>query len=303
MFIRRHVVMDSDGGDGGQGGGGTGSASPQGTGAAGGDGGATKPWYSEFKDPDTKAWLGSFKEGTYPDPESLAIKAFNLERFMGAEKAGRGVILPKPDAKPEEWQAFWKKTGAVPDKPDGYKIDEALAKDPMVIKLRDHAHKIGMPAQFLQETLNWYGQEAKAMMEAQAAEFEQRGEADMQKLHTDWGASYDAKVEAGRRAAKMFIPHNNPEELENLIHRMEGAIGTYATMNIFANIGERISEHGFVDGDGTSAGGGITPEGARLRIRELKADTEWASKFAAGDADARREWDKLHKIGYPEPKQ
>ena len=109
MYKFKHVFMQQAGGEGDKGGqppqGGT---PPQGTPPA--SGGA---WYDSFKDPETKEWLKAY--GTaYPDPESVARKALNLEKFVGSEKSGRGIVMPKPEDDPKVWRDFFAKVGGAP---------------------------------------------------------------------------------------------------------------------------------------------------------------------------------------------
>lgn len=284
------------------GGGGGGNDTMPGGGGGDGEGGIPKDaWYAGFKDTTVRDWLHAYK-GAYPSAEAVAQKALNLEKFVGAEKAGRGIIVPKSDAKPEEWQAFWKKVGGVPEKADGYQVKDAeLAKDPLVGKFREHAHKIGMPPAFFDAALSFYQSEMKGAADAQMKDFETKAEADMLALKTDWpGIEYDKNIELGRRAAKAFIPHKDAAELENVLARMEGALGTKMTMQLWASIGAGLTEHGFVGEGGAGGagggGGGMTREGARLEIAALKQDREFASKLVNGDADAKAKWDRLHKI-------
>lgn len=148
MFIKSRQLFDELPGDGGQGGGGmppAGGTPPV--------GGTPPAWYDGFKNPEVKEWIGG-QANAYPDPEAVATKALNLERFISAEKSGRGVVMPKADAKPEEWAEFYKKVGGVPEKPDDYKMSanikpEVLTQmeaDPMVKAFREHAHKSGTPS-------------------------------------------------------------------------------------------------------------------------------------------------------------
>ena len=137
-FLR--VLMDQAGGEGGEGGG-------AGGGAGGEGGGASGAWYDSFQDVGVKDWLKSYNDA-YPNPEAVAQKAYNLERFVGAEKSGRGVITPKKDAPAQEWQEFYRKVGGVPEKPDGYKLPEEFASDAMAANFREYAHKNAMPPMF-----------------------------------------------------------------------------------------------------------------------------------------------------------
>ena len=298
--------MDELNGDGGEGGGGN---TPPVVPPTGGNTPPTGKWYDEFKDPAVKEWLGSYGE-SYPNPESVALKALNLEKFVGADKSGRGVIAPKPDAKPEEWQEFYRKVGGVPEKSDGYKlpadldpaIAESFASDPMVASFREFAHKSGMPPVFFESAMKWYVNEQTGGMEKTMKEFEQASERDMADLKSEWqGVEFDKNTELGRRAARQFMPHENDADLEVNLQRIEGALGTKATLKLWAAIGAAMGEHGFESGEGNGGNGRLTAEGARVRIDALKKDIGFQAKFAAGDSDARSEWDRLHAVAYSKP--
>lgn len=297
MFIKKPRLMEETPGDNGGGGGGGGTPPPPSGGAA---------WYDSFQDQGTKEWLKAYGQA-YPNPEAVATKAYNLEKFVGAEKAGRGVVMPKADAPPEEWQSFYKKVGGVPEKPDGYELPKGidsnmattLSTDPMVAAFREHAHKSGMPPMFFQSAMEWYVNTAMSKEQGMVEEFSAKAEQDILDLKNEWrGVDFDKKTELGRRAAQQFIPHANESEFEDKITRIEGALGTKETLKLFASIGEALGEHGFEGGEGNGNIGGMSPEVARIRISQLKSDSAFAAKLASGDVTARTEWDTLHKIGY-----
>ncbi len=255
-----------------------------------------KPFYDGFKDADTKAWLGSFAPGTYPDAESVAVKAYNLEKFVGADKAGRGIVVPKDLSKIDELIPVFRKLGAA-ETIDGYKVDPKVEKDPVISKLREHAHKIGMPVQHFNSTVALLTEVVKSAQDSQTAQLDKTAEEDLLSLRTEWikPGEYDKQVELGRRAAKMFIPHESADQLEEVLTKMEGAVGTKFMMKLWAAIGGGLAEHSFVD-DVNRPSGGMTPEGARVRINELKSDKEFGKKLLAGGQAERNEWDRLHKI-------
>jgi hypothetical protein len=293
MFKRKHLYFDQAGDGTGQGG--------EGAGGQGGEGqqGAPGAWYDSFKGEDVKGWLKSYNDA-YPDPEAVATKAFNLEKFLGADKAGRGVIVPKADSKPEEWSEFYRKVGGVPDSADKYPLSPEFKTDPMFKSFAEHAHKAGMPPVFFETAAKWYQEEMTKLAGQTTTSFEAAADKDIQDLKVEWaGPEYDKNIEMGRRAARAFIPHDNPEQLAEAISKIEGALGTKATLKLWANIGASVGEHSFVDG-GNSGGFGMSPEAARTRIAELKRDSGFLAKISGGDADSRAEWDRLHKLGYSE---
>ena len=256
------------------------------------------PWYDSFQDPAVKDWVKSYGDA-YQTPEAMALKAFNMERFLGADKAGRGIVLPGSNAKPEEWLPIWRKLGAQ-EKIDGYKLPEGWDKDPFTVKLREQAHKIGMPTVFFDGMMNAMREEATARTKLEDEQFNVESEKQHNEVKTLWGDKYDANVELGRRAASAIIPHKTKEELEETLLRIEGALGTKFTLEMWARIGGGMGEHQFVQSDGPSGSGGMTPEAARLRIAALKKDPEFGKKLTSGDASSKEEWTKLHRIGYPD---
>ena len=289
MFKRKYCYFDQIDGD---------TGAPAGAPAAPAAPVAPAAWYDTFKGDDVKGWLKSYNDA-YPDPEAVATKAFNLEKFLGADKAGRGVIVPKADSKLEEWSEFYRKVGGVPDSADGYKLSEEFKSDPIFKSFAEHAHKSGMPPMFFEAAAQWYQQEMGALANKTITNYEASADKDIQALKSEWsGPEYDKNIEIGRRAARTFVPHETPEQLSDFIGKIESAIGTKETLKLWANIGASMGEHSFADGDSNNRGFGVTPESARVRISELKKDSGFLAKINSGDADAKSEWDRLHKIGY-----
>lgn len=264
--------------------------------------GAADAWYKDFKDEGVKGWLTAYA-GAYPNAEEVAKKAYNLEKFMGVEKAGRGVVVPKPDDKPEVWREFWNKVGA-PAKADAYALPPTikpemateLNKDPMFVKFREKAHAAGMTQQHFGAVTDWYVNEMGAAEATRIAEFNRQGETDVEALKKEWGNDHPKNVELARRAVKQFAPHKSQEELDEFTNKMMGAIGVGATYRMFAAIGKGFEEDNFVLGGGTGGPGGRTRESALAEIEALKKDKEFGAKLANGDATARQKWDELHKI-------
>lgn len=261
-------------------------------------------WFEGFKNPELKSWMVSQNNGI-PDAEGAALKAWNLERLLGADKAGRGIIIPKPEATEAEWADFYRRVG-VPDKPEGYtlpkdmdsKAAEALTKDPMLAKFQAYAHSINMPPQFFGKIMSWFAKESATMLDTRDAEYERQAEADVVALKQEWpGDQYAQNVEHGRRAAKMFIPHNSPQEFEQILTKMEGGMGTALMFKVFANIGKAMAEDKFVETD-TTVSLGMSKEAAISRIAALKGDKDWQKRWMSGGASEKAEWDRLHKIAY-----
>lgn len=102
------------------------------------------------------------------------------------------------------------------------------------------------------------------------------GLADLKK---EWGDDlFDFNVNLAREAVKAVGA--TKEEIDALTEAF-GENGDARVIRLFNRIGQkRGQEDGFVTGDAGIAGlGATTPEAAKQRIEELKADPEWRTKF------------------------
>ena len=254
-----------------------------GGGGSGGEGGG-QPWYAGFQDPQVKEWVGSVNGAS---PESIAQKAWHLEKVLGADKAGRAVIWPKDDADTEGWSQIHAKLGR-PAKPEEYELvvpegdngDFAKTVAPVL-------HKLGITkaqAKGLSEFLNEHG---SAQQRAQAEKAASEGKAADLELRGAWGAAYEKNAEMVERAAAKFGMTS-----EQLL-ALRQAMGPKNAMEFMHKIGATLVEDSFVGGDGVRSNGAMTPAAAKQRLEELKGDTAWLDKLLAGDTKVRAEKDAL----------
>lgn len=199
--------------------------------------------------------------------------------------------LPGDDATPEQMAEFYKALGR-PEKAEDYGIaapdgvDGGFAKDAAA-----WMHEAGLNAKQANALAGKWNEYVAAQQAAAEQQFQVQAENDMATLQKEWGQNYDRNIELARRAARGFGV-DQPS-----LDKIERAIGTKGLMSMFANIGQGLGEHSF-EGNGNANPFGMTPEAARVRIQDLKADKAWRDKFLAGDAEAKSEWDRLHRIGY-----
>ncbi len=259
--------------------------------AAAGSQAPTQPqgqWFDAFPEDvrgtvQTKGWASPLD----------AIQSYtNLEKFLGADKSGRGLVIPKDDATPDEWGQVYDKLGR-PTSPDQYKIAMPDGSPPEFAQAAaGKFHELGLNARQAEGLSAWWNQQAETMSGAQQTQTAQAAEIEMAQLQQEWGKEFDSNIEAGRRAARQFGAD------EAILSKMEGALGTKGMLQFFAKIGKGMGEDSFVDG---SSGGkfGMSPEAARVRINQLKNDPTWSNKYLSGDADAKAELEKLMRSGYP----
>lgn len=246
------------------------------------------PWYQEYPEDvrglvETKGWKSPVD----------AIQSYtNLEKFLGADKAGRGLVLPKDDAGADEWGQVYDRLGRpadpadyklpVPEGADGAFANEAAGK----------FHELGLTSKQAQQLTEWFNGKTQGAMTQQESQLAQSAEAQMGELQQEWGKDFDANIEAGRRAARQFGVG------EEMLVKMENALGTKDMLKFFSNVGKGMGEDSFVDG-GSSGKFGMSPEAARVRIGQLKGDPKWTAKYLGGDADAKSELERLMRAGYP----
>lgn len=245
-------------------------------------------WYDAFPEEvrglvETKGWQSPVD----------AIQSYtNLEKFLGADKAGRGLVLPKDDAGPEEWAQVYDKLGR-PQNPDGYKLPVPDGADPEFAKeAAGKFHELGLTAKQAQALTEWFNGKSEGAMAAQQNMMAQSAEQQMAELQQEWGKEFDANIESGRRAARQFGVQ------EEMLTKIENAVGTKEMLKLFAKIGKGMGEDSFVEGSG-SGKFGMSPEAARVQINRLKADPEWSAKYLSGNADAKAELERLMRAGYP----
>lgn len=248
-------------------------------------------WWDTVKDAEVKTWLGNKK---YPDAESALKSHWSLERLMGADKAGRTVMLPKDENDAEGWKALSAKLG-VPENADGYKLpmpegaDEAFSKT-----AAKWFHEAGVPpraANKIAEGWNAYiAEQVKAGEEAERAESTKQ----MGALEKEWGGEFGAKRELAQRGYREFAKQFGLDD-KAALERAESVLGAANLTKFFAGIGSLNAESGFAGADGKGGFSGTTKQQALDQIKEIQAkrikgeinDHAWRTDFGP----------KLEKLG------
>lgn len=278
--------------DGAQGGQGTqGQQGQQGSAAQGQGQAANNSWYAGF-DEDTQAWMGTNGMKNLPDHKeatSFLVKGYrNLERLLGADKAGNAVIVPKETAAPQEFDAFYNRLGR-PESPDKYDFKSETVVDKEVDWLKGTLHKIGLSGNqakaFVKEVDSFRQNELKAEAEG----YKTGVQKDEQGLKQEWGAAFERCTnEAKQGVAALGLD-------EDTINAMEGAMGYGKLMRTMQKIGQMTGEHGFVQGkdSGNKFNGKLTPAEAKSRLDSVKKDQDWMRRYIAGGSAERAEFDSL----------
>lgn len=245
---------------------------------------APRPFLDGFSDEETRAYIA--RKG-FKDVDALGRSFASLERRMSGE--GGRIALPV-DAADEEGHARIFAALGRPETAEGYGFGELAGAD----------------AAFAAEAAGWLFEAGvgKARAEAlagkwnayvaaraEAAEREQaaRDEADWQGLRDDLGPMFEPTLDQFRRGARTF--GLSREEMAAI----EGGLGARRTIELFARVGEALSEDRFVASEG-QAGFGLTREQAESRIAALQRDQAWQARWMSGGADERAEWARLTRL-------
>lgn len=248
---------------------------------------------------------GSFADGWIDrlpsefDPYRATLANYrNLETLAGAlveskraamEKS-QGVKPPGAESTPEEIAAFRKAMG-VPDSPDGYGIaapenlpegvewDEQLAGD-----FAATAHELGLNPDQAKKLSDWYTQQMAESVNGQFSQREQAMEAEREKLKQAFGAKFDARMNAAKRAALTLglDPETNP------------AFNNAETVQAMARLADMLGEDQIVGGD---APGRLSPAAQAKDIMTNPGNPQYA-RYQSGDAEVVAHVNALMKRAY-----
>lgn len=168
------------------------AAASAGNGNAGGGaaGNASQDWRTSLPtelrdDPSLKV---------FNDVGALAKSYIHAQKTVGAEK----IVIPGKHATDEDWKGVYEKLGLPKDiKEYAVKIDETASLDKAFVeKFKETAHKAGiLPAQ-AQKLADWFAETNKLSETEVAKVRQQKVEADLKALQTEWGAAYPKKLQA-----------------------------------------------------------------------------------------------------------
>lgn len=251
---------------------------------------APASWYGDLPadaPQDFRDWVGN---KNFKDAPAALLSAFNFEKLMGADKAGRTVLWPKDEADKDGWAAINAKLG-VPGKPEEYGLAAAQGEDAnFVTEAAKWMHARGIPkaaAAGLIDDMRKYG---KQLMDQAMTTSQAESQAALDALHTKWGTAKDQNTaQAKRFAGELGL---SAEDMSAI----EGAIGTAKFMEMMHAGGTKLGEIGG-QGNGAGSGGfGITQAAAREQLDAARA------KRAKGEM-SERDWHeidgKLGPIAYP----
>ena len=232
-------------------------------------------WIEGVQDPATKAWAEAkgLQNGSF---ENVLGSYHNLEKMVGADRAGRTITLLGDDASPEERDAYFNKLGR-PESAAQYSValPEGVTDDTRLNMMRNKAHELGISdAQFsgLAEADAAYisatvqGVNDKAVISAADAEAQ---------LRTEWGAAFDLKV-AGIDVAAHKLGMSDDQ-----LNGLREAMGPVDAMKFVDNLNTKIGDHSFDEGEKIIPGH-KTPEQAKEELDQLTMNKEFMDAWMDG---------------------
>ena len=239
--------------------------------------------------------LGYVQNKGWTEPRQVLDGYRNLEKLLGADKAGNTVVVPKSTADTKEWGAVFDRLGR-PSGPDGYKVEmpsngDKAFHDASMAKF----HELGLTKNQGEQLATWYNgvaAQAQQTVEAQkAAAFTQEDNA----LKSEWGQAYAqnlAQAQAGVRSLGLDAP---------TIDKLSDALGHKATMSLLQRIGAGMREDTLVThGNSSSFSNALTPGQAKAQIQSLMGDKDFVSSYLNKNADAVARMEALHRFAYPD---
>jgi hypothetical protein len=230
------------------------------------------------------------------DPKEAFVaatkQARELEKHFGVP-ADQLVKMPKADAKPEEFRAYYERLGAPKEAKD---YDLSAVTDPAIAdSLRATMHERGVPKDAAASIATTVAKALESRNAQQATLDADKMAEQRASLEKNWGGKDSAAyqfnhLQAIEGARRLGI---TPEAVKT----MEGQIGYDKVMEAMRKIGANTREDTFVEKSaGANQGDVTTLEGAAARKQELMADTGWRDRYLAGGVAEKREMNRLNQM-------
>lgn len=241
---------------------------------------------AEFKD------LPAIKD--YADVNALVKSHVNLQQKLGSNP----LKMPKEDAKPEEWNEFYKSLGR-PDTIEGYELPEAklpagLPEDKeFKTAFMQHFHDEGLTKKQANGLYNKYMAHSAKSFEAYQSKKVLDRQAATQKLQGEWKDKYDNNMVQAQAVIRTF---GSPELVQWLEETGNGDEPSFA--KLFYNISTTLFEDKAA-GAGPGQMGEIKGEAAVAEKNTLIKDPEfmkaWNDTNHPNHKAAVLKWQDVHQ--------
>lgn len=243
------------------------------------------------------AWLPGADEATsgyiqnkgWAGPADVLTGYRNLETMLGADRAGRTVVLPADENDQAGWQKVFERMGRPANAAD-YKLPTPEGADPAFgAAAAAKFHELGIPLKQGQALAAWWNEQAGGLNQAQQQAEAAAIAADVAALDKDWGAQKTARTEIARRGA---VAVGMDAAAIDALQKVAGYSGV---MKALAKIGD-LTREGGAAGLNDLGSFGMTPEGAKARKQQLVADADFRSKAMQPNSSQWAEIKRLDEI-------
>ena len=228
--------------------------------------------------------IGMIQTKGWQDANSIIKSYRELEKFTGRDK---NDFIEIPKGEDADLSEVYSRLGR-PNSADEYELqDTEFAKAAKEILFKE-----GISKKQAKALESWFDQYAKAQQaadeEKRSADMDARNKASVESLKKLWGADYDKNVALSKNTAQDLELTN--EELD----AVGSVIGAERLGKILLGLSKPSDANQPLTG--YKSGGQETKEMAKLRIEELKSDSEFMKKVAAGDEKSVQELLRLAAI-------
>lgn len=216
------------------------------------------------------------------------------EKLIGADRAGRTVVLPADENDQPGWQKVYERIGRPANAAD-YKLAVPEGGDPAFATAASAKfHELGIPLKAGQQLAAWWNEQSGAMGQQLATAEADALQAEDAQLTKEWGSERQARTEIARRGMRALATKAGLDEAATTksLELIEKGAGMRGVMKMMALVGDLMREGG-AEGIGTPGAFGMTPEGAQAKKTQLMADSDWRGKaMKSGSA----EWAELTRL-------
>lgn len=216
-----------------------------------------------------------------------ALKSYkHLEGLLGADKSGRGLVLPKDENDAEGYARVYKALGR-PENADGYGLgemfSEQLIDSKVMAAMAGAMHEAGLSKAQAQKLSKAY-QDLYLNTEAGVG---QRYQEEMARVEASVSPT---RLESARRAFRLM--GLSAEDSKEISRTLERTLGMERAVQIFAELGSKFPEDRPVEeAQGLSVPS--SPSAAQNRMDNLLADKDFRDRYLSGDKAAIEEITEL----------
>ncbi len=237
-------------------------------------------------------WVGALPEDLrrvadakgWREPADALRSYKHLEELLGADKSGRGLIMPRDENDREGYARLYAALGR-PETADGYELGALLADRELdsdfMGTMAGAMHEAGLSKVQAHKLASAWQEQLERFVTVQALKYQNEKEEVCRTLSP-------ARLETARRGFRFCgVSREAAAELEQ-------ALGPREAVEVFARIGEALAEDRPVD-EARALGPAASPEGARRRLDRLLADPAYSRRYLGGDKLAFEEITELSR--------